>query len=79
MQAMQVKLLAFAQIRQQLGFTERVVECIANETPRTIIARVAPDFDVTSIRVALDYEYCAWDAPIGESRELALIPPVSGG
>lgn len=79
MQAMQVKLLAFAQIRQQLGFSERFVECVATETPRAIISRIAPSLDVTSLRVAIDYEYCAWDAPIGEVRELALIPPVSGG
>jgi molybdopterin converting factor small subunit len=79
MQAMQVKLLAFAQIRQQLGFSELCVECGATETPRAIISRIAPSLDVTCIRVAIDHEYCAWDAPIGEGRELALIPPVSGG
>ena len=79
MQVMQVKVLAFAQIRQQLGFGERWVECVATETPRAVVARLAPALDITSIRVAIDCEYCGWDAPIGEGRELALIPPVSGG
>jgi molybdopterin synthase sulfur carrier subunit len=76
---MQVKLLVFAQTRQQLGFGERFIECAPHDTPRTIVSRVAPALDVTSLRAALDCEYCAWDAPIGEARELALIPPVSGG
>jgi len=79
MQAMQVKLLVFAQARQQLGFGERVIECTATETPRTIISRIAPTVDLTALRVAIDCEYSAWDVPIGQGRELALIPPVSGG
>ncbi|MEI9960038.1 MAG: MoaD/ThiS family protein [Limisphaerales bacterium] len=32
-----------------------------------------------SIRVAIDLEYADWDKPIGAARELALVPPVSGG
>jgi molybdopterin converting factor small subunit len=29
--------------------------------------------------VAVDGEYHEWDAPLGSAREVALIPPVSGG
>lgn len=76
---MQVKLLAFAHARHQLGFEERSIECAPDETPRAIIARVAPGLDLASLRAAIDCEYCDWDAPIGDARELALIPPVSGG
>jgi molybdopterin synthase sulfur carrier subunit len=76
---MRVKLLAFAQTRHQLGFEERSIECASHETPRAIIARVAPGLDVASLRAAIDCEYWDWDAAIGEARELALLPPVSGG
>ncbi|MDR3404949.1 MAG: MoaD/ThiS family protein [Chthoniobacter sp.] len=76
---MQVKLLAFAQARDQLGWPERVVECQPEETPRTILARVAPDVRLEIWRVAVDEEYHSWDVPIGSAREIALIPPVSGG
>jgi molybdopterin converting factor small subunit len=31
------------------------------------------------LRVAVDCEYHEWDAPIGPTEEVALIPPVSGG
>lgn len=77
--SMQVKLLAFAQARDQLGWPERVVECEPGETPRAIFTRVAPAARVETWRVAVDEEYHSWDSPIGDAREIALIPPVSGG
>lgn len=76
---MEIVILAFARAREELGFAERAVECAAGETPREIVARIAPGFDVRALRAAVDREYHGWDAPIGEARELALIPPVSGG
>jgi molybdopterin synthase sulfur carrier subunit len=76
---MQLKILAFAQAQDQLGFRERLVECGPGDSPRTILASLAPAFDTTRLRVAVDYEYHDWDAPIGTASELALIPPVSGG
>lgn len=77
---MQIKILTFAQTRTQLGFGERVVECASTETPRSILRRVAPEFEPgKTIRVAVNQEYADWDKPIGEAFELALIPPVSGG
>ena len=79
MQHMQLKLLAFAQIREQLGFSERIVECGPDETARDVISRVAPELAISSVRVALDCEYRSWDTRVGGSHELALIPPVSGG
>lgn len=77
--SMQVKLLAFAQARDQLGWPERVVECEPADTPRTILTRIAPAAPIETWRVAVDEEYHSWDAPIGKAREIALIPPVSGG
>ena len=79
MSRMPVKLLAFAQTRDLLGFHERAIDCAPGETPRTILARLAPALDLAALRVAVDGEYCDWDAPIGAATEIALIPPVSGG
>jgi len=75
----QIKLLAFAQARDQLGWSERVVDCAPGETPRSILRRVAPAASPEGWRVAVDEEYQAWDTPLGAAREIALIPPVSGG
>ena len=76
---MQVRLLAFAQAHDQLGFRERLVDCISTDTPRTIVLRLAPQIALDAMRIAVDQEYADWDSPIGEAKEIALIPPVSGG
>jgi molybdopterin synthase sulfur carrier subunit len=76
---MQVNLLAFAQARDLLGWSERTVECAPEDTPRAVLARIAPGLSVEMMRVAVDQEYQGWDIPIGTASEIALIPPVSGG
>lgn len=76
---MPVTILAFAQARDQLGFRERAVECAPTDTPRAILQRLAPAATFEAMRVAIDQEYATWDSPIGEAREIAIIPPVSGG
>jgi molybdopterin synthase sulfur carrier subunit len=77
---MKIKLLAFAQVRIELGFAESTVECSATETPRAILAKVAPEYRPdSSVRVAVNREYADWDKPVGEAFELAIIPLVSGG
>jgi molybdopterin converting factor small subunit len=76
---MQITLLAFAQARQRLGFSERTVPCEPGDTPRRLLERVAPEFPLEGVRVAVDCEYVSWDAPIGAAREVAVLPPVSGG
>ena len=76
---MPLRLLAFAHIADQLGFRERVIEYAESETPRALLQRLAPGGDFSKVRVAIDEEYRSWDESIGPARELALIPPVSGG
>jgi molybdopterin converting factor small subunit len=74
-----VKILAFAQTADALGFREREVSCAKTDTPREIVGRIAPDLDWEKLRVALDQEYADWHQPVGAAQELAIIPPVSGG
>lgn len=77
---MKVTILAFAQTRTQLGFSEKTLDCEPGETPRQILRRLAPQFDPgKTVRVAVNSEYADWDRPVGDATELALIPPVSGG
>lgn len=76
----QVKVLAFASAAARLGWREMSVECSPDESPRTVIARIAPGFDVSPMCVAVDSEYFQWDDAIGPvAQELAILPPVSGG
>ena len=76
---MQLKILAFAQAAEVLGFGERTVDSSPHETPRSLFARIAPNANLQTMRVAIDREYRGWDQQIGAASELALIPPVSGG
>lgn len=45
-----VKLLAFAQAADRLGWREMLVECAPQETPREIIERIAPNFDPGTVQ-----------------------------
>jgi molybdopterin converting factor small subunit len=74
-----MKILAFAAARERAGFTQLETPVAPTDTPRAIIARLAPHLDVTHLRAAVDFEYWDWDTPVGPATELALIPPVSGG
>jgi molybdopterin converting factor small subunit len=77
---MQIEVLAFAHLREQLGFSARMVECSEDQTPRDILGMIAPNILLDkSIRVAVNREYGDWDKPVGRAFEIAIIPPVSGG
>jgi molybdopterin synthase sulfur carrier subunit len=76
-----LNILAFASARDVLGFSETIFPVISGDTPRTILERIAPGkiSQLSQARPALDLAYVNWDTPVGESSELAILPPVSGG
>jgi sulfur-carrier protein len=76
---MSITVLAFAQSQDLFGFSSRELACEPEDTPRTLLLRLRPDADFSHLRVALDCEFSTWDTPLGSARELAIIPPVSGG
>jgi molybdopterin converting factor small subunit len=76
---MTLTVLAFAQSQDLFGFSHREVEVGADETPRQLLSRLKPGADLGHLRVALDCEFADWDKPLGNARELAILPPVSGG
>ncbi|MEK0447145.1 MAG: hypothetical protein RLZZ399_2466, partial [Verrucomicrobiota bacterium] len=61
-----VRLLAFAQAQEVLGFGEKRIEVSGEETARQLVQRVHPGVDVSGWRVAMDLEYADWEQPIGE-------------
>jgi molybdopterin converting factor small subunit len=77
---MQVRVLAFATAATKLGWREMLAECSHRDSPRAVLASLAPGFDVTGMRVSVDLDYRSWDEPIGrKAQEIAVVPPVSGG
>ena len=77
---MTVTLLAFAAAAQRLGWRTREVRAEAESTPLALFQHANPEFSPGVARVAVNGNYWEWDAPVGpEAREIAIIPPVSGG
>lgn len=74
-------LLAFAQARDVLGFTQREVEVTPTQSAADILEELHPGWreQLPAARVALDQAYADWDAPLGTTTEIAVLPPVSGG
>jgi molybdopterin converting factor small subunit len=77
---MKVTLLAFASAAQRLGWRTREVAAEAGLTPLELFQTAHPDFSPGVARVAVNGNYHDWNSPIGpDAREVAIIPPVSGG
>lgn len=81
-----VEVRYFAWLRERIGEGGETVETGA-ETVRDLVeelkareARYALAFsDLRAVRVALDQEVAALDAPLGGAREVAFFPPMTGG
>lgn len=83
-----VRLLYFAWVRERIGLPEEVVAL-----PSTVVTvgdlvgwlagrgeGYAHAFErPETIRVAVDHTHAPHDEPIGDAREIALFPPMTGG
>lgn len=83
-----LKLLYFAWVRERIGLDEEEIERPASGiTVAQVIDRLALTSaghesafaDRSRLRAALDQSFVQLDAPVGEARELAIFPPVTGG
>lgn len=85
---MPLDLLYFAWVREAIGSgSERVEPPVTVATIADLIDWLAARgggyaqafADRTRLRAALDQRFVPLDAPLGDARELALFPPVTGG
>lgn len=79
-------ILYFAWVRERIGVPRETVETSAatvNELVAELSAReeryAAAFADITALRVAIDQELSAFDAPLDGAREVAFFPPMTGG
>ena len=83
-----MKLLYFAWLRQKIGSSEEDISAPPSVT--TVAALVeflrkrgtgyeAAFGDPKLLRVAVNQEHAAFDAPVGPNDEVAFFPPVTGG
>ena len=85
---MAIEMLYFAWVREAIGLDAEAV------TPPTEVITVADLLDWLAseregharafadrsrLRAALDQEFVPLDTPLGQAREIAIFPPVTGG
>jgi sulfur-carrier protein len=81
-----IDVLYFAWVRERIGLPRERLETGAAtvadlvEELRAREDRYRAAFaDLTALRVALDQELAAFDAPLAGVREVAFFPPMTGG
>ncbi len=81
-------LLYFAGVREAIGIGEERIDLpAAISTPRDLVIYLstrgsgyaAAFANPDKLRCAVDQTMVALDAPLGEAREIAFFPPVTGG
>ncbi|WP_022682219.1 molybdopterin converting factor subunit 1 [Sphingobium bisphenolivorans] len=84
----QLTLMYFAWVREAVGLDEERIDLPAPDvTVRDLIGLLAARdgayaeafADPARLRAALDQRFVTLDSVIGEAKELALFPPVTGG
>ncbi len=83
---MTVDVLYFAWLRERVGIPRERVETQA-ATVRDLVTELAArdDWhaaafaDMAAVRCAVDQELVDLDAPLGDAREVAFFPPMTGG
>jgi len=83
---MTLQLLYFAWVRERIGVAGESIETKAGtvaelvEELRTKEERYGAAFsDLSAIRVAIDQDLADFDAALGNAREVAFFPPMTGG
>jgi sulfur-carrier protein len=81
-----IDVMYFAWVRERIGLPREKIETSASTVMELITelkareARYELAFaDLASLRVALDQELSAFDAPLAGVREVAFFPPMTGG
>ena len=83
---MKIQVVYFARVRERIGVPKETVETEALTVADLVSELVAREeryaaafVDMSVVRVALDQALVALDTPLGETREIAFFPPMTGG
>lgn len=83
-----LRVLYFASVREAVGVGEELVEvppdiatveALVDWLATTSPAHASAFADRTRLRAAVDQGFVPLDSALGEAREVALFPPVTGG
>ncbi len=81
---MKITVQLFASLRDAVGARELEMDALDSATPLQIAEALASQYPklqphLKSISFAVDGEFVPADVPLRQVKELALLPPVSGG
>lgn len=81
---MQIRVLAFARVREVLGSGERILDVGDGSTAGDVWQMLCGQFDAlrsltSSTRIARNGRIASNAEPLREGDELALLPPAGGG
>ena len=86
---MAVTLLYLAWVREKVGVAEEVIDALPPgiDTPSALAlwlalrgeGYAAAFADLSRLRCAVDQQMTAMDGPLGNPKEIAFFPPVTGG
>jgi len=82
-----MRVLYFAWLRERIGIDGEDVDPIEGETAKDLAHRLAARGggyaaafgDLERVRCAIDQIMAPLDTPLGDAREAAFFPPVTGG
>ena len=81
-----MKVLYFAWLRERIGLPAEDVETSAETIIELVheLSSRAPRYkaafsDLSAVRCALDQNLVSFDTPLGDAREVAFFPPMTGG
>ena len=83
---MSLDVLYFAWLRERIGAARERIETDARTVADLIaVLRIRSEghalafADLSAVRVAVDQELAEFDTPLGDAREVAFFPPMTGG
>mgnify|MGYP001378971134 CR=1 FL=1 len=77
---MQVRVIAFGPLAEQLGGKEHQIEIPPNSSVRFLIEEIGAEVWLSNrLSININGKKVGEDEPLFEGDEVALLPPVSGG
>ena len=81
---LQVRVLLFSVLREELGTPELTVELEAPATGADLLDRLAAEYEAVrsrrpAIRLAVEEAFASEEVVLEEGQDVALVTPVSGG
>ena len=77
---MQVKVLAFGPLAEEMGGREHIEEVPPSTSIRFLLEELGVDGWISQgLDISMNGEKVDGDEPLSEGDEIALLPPVSGG